>query len=130
MQTKLFIRQINVISSNSVCLNFTNKCLKDYLRINKAVVSFFHENGIVEVTIQPEFFKDNDNIQLMPEYGMGQCLMQCNTNECLDRNCCEPTDIEVIEHSKVSSQVGIIHKHLISKFLKTFKYIMFIFIIF
>jgi len=66
---------------------------KDYLRINKAVINFFHENGILEVTIQPEFFKDDQNIQLVPEYGMGQCLVQCNKIECFDRNCCEPNDI-------------------------------------
>jgi len=71
---------------------------KDYLRINKAVINFFHENGITEVTIQPEFFKDDQNIQLVPEYGMGQCLVQCSTQECLERNCCEPNDIEMIEH--------------------------------
>ncbi|XP_022164306.1 zinc transporter 1 isoform X2 [Myzus persicae] len=71
---------------------------QDYLRINKAVVNFFHENGILEVTIQPEFFKDDQNIQMVPEYGMGQCLVQCNNIECFDRNCCEPDDIESIQH--------------------------------
>jgi len=71
---------------------------KDYLRINKAVINFFHENGILEVTIQPEFFKDDQNIQMVPEYGMGQCLVQCNNIECFDRNCCEPDDIESIQH--------------------------------
>lgn len=71
---------------------------QDYLRINKAVVNFFHENGILEVTIQPEFFKDDQNIQMVPEYGMGQCLVQCNNIECFDRNCCEPAgDIESIQ---------------------------------
>jgi len=70
---------------------------QDYLRINKAVVNFFHENGILEVTIQPEFFKDDQNIQMIPEYGMGQCLVQCNNIECFDRNCSEPNDIESIQ---------------------------------
>lgn len=74
-----------------------NYNFKDYLRINKAVINFFHENGILEVTIQPEFFKDEQNIQLVPEYGMGQCLVQCNTNECFERICCDPSDIEPIE---------------------------------
>jgi len=75
-----------------------NFFFKDYLRINKAVVNFFHENGILEVTIQPEFFKDDQNIQMVPEYGMGQCLVQCNNIECFDRNCCEPAgDIESIQ---------------------------------
>lgn len=36
---------------------------------------------------------------MIPEYGMGQCLVQCNKIECFDRNCCEPNnDIESIEH--------------------------------
>ncbi|XP_050443616.1 zinc transporter 1 [Adelges cooleyi] len=66
---------------------------KDYLRINKAVINFFRDNGIGEVTIQPEFFKDDQNIQMIPEYGMGQCLVQCNQVECLERNCCEPNEL-------------------------------------
>ncbi|XP_025411086.1 zinc transporter ZitB isoform X2 [Sipha flava] len=71
---------------------------KDYLKINKAVINFFHENGILEVTIQPEFFKDDQNIQMVPEYGMGQCLVQCyNKIECFERSCCEPNEIESIE---------------------------------
>lgn len=71
---------------------------QDYLRINKDVLNFFHTNGIVEVTIQPEFFKDEHNIQLVPGYCMGQCLIQCNNiMECIDRNCCDPNDIKSVE---------------------------------
>ncbi|VVC35342.1 Cation efflux protein [Cinara cedri] len=71
---------------------------QDYLRINNEVIQFFHTNGILEVTIQPEFFKDEQNIQLMPEYGMGQCLIQCNNvMECFNRNCCELNDIKLTE---------------------------------
>lgn len=76
------------------------------MRINKAVINFFHENGILEVTIQPEFFKDDKNIQMVPEYGMGQCLVQCNTVECFERNCCEPNEIESIENGVESIQHG------------------------
>lgn len=83
-----------VINCNS-CHYFL---FKDYLRINNQVINFFHINGILEVTIQPEFFKDDQNMQLMPEYGMGQCLIQCNKiMECFEMNCCEPNDIKLTE---------------------------------
>jgi len=31
--------------------------LQDYIRITKDVTEFFHDQGITQVTIQPEFLK-------------------------------------------------------------------------
>lgn len=60
-----------------------------YARVTKDITDFFHEQGITQVTIQPEFFKDNNSVDLISGYGMGQCLVKCNKPECYQRYCCD-----------------------------------------
>nr|XP_018908053.1 PREDICTED: zinc transporter 1 isoform X1 [Bemisia tabaci] len=59
-----------------------------YSRIKKELMEFFHEQGVTQVTIQPEFFKDINSIDLISGFGAGQCLVQCNDEECYKRACC------------------------------------------
>ncbi|KDR23794.1 zinc transporter 10 isoform X2 [Zootermopsis nevadensis] len=69
----------------------------DYVRITKDVTEFFHDQGITQVTIQPEFFKmDNrSNILELPSIHENQCLVQCREVGCHSRHCCSHNDQEL-----------------------------------
>ncbi|KAK6637466.1 hypothetical protein RUM44_007883 [Polyplax serrata] len=68
----------------------------DYLKINKQMTKFFNDQGITQVTIQPEFAIESGPNSMSPDIQGSQtapCLMQCTTDECRKRNCCiEPKD--------------------------------------
>uniref|UniRef100_A0A182MC56 Cation efflux protein cytoplasmic domain-containing protein n=1 Tax=Anopheles culicifacies TaxID=139723 RepID=A0A182MC56_9DIPT len=61
---------------------------KVYLKIHSDVIEFFHEQGINQVTIQPEF-KTKDESRTLGN-GMEGCLIQCRTiAQCASRTCCD-----------------------------------------
>lgn len=61
---------------------------QEYTRITKDLTAFFHSQGITHVTIQPEFFKDVNSMELVSRYELGHCLVQCNGGTCLESHCC------------------------------------------
>lgn len=61
-----------------------------YAIIVKDVKEFFIENGITQVTIQPEFFKKSPSTESLPSIN---CLMQCQGENCKLSHCC-PDDIQ------------------------------------
>uniref|UniRef100_A0A182UK72 Cation efflux protein cytoplasmic domain-containing protein n=1 Tax=Anopheles melas TaxID=34690 RepID=A0A182UK72_9DIPT len=61
---------------------------KVYLKIHSDVIEFFHEQGINQVTIQPEF-KVTDEKRTLGS-GTECCLIQCRTiAQCASRTCCD-----------------------------------------
>uniref|UniRef100_A0A182SX84 Cation efflux protein cytoplasmic domain-containing protein n=1 Tax=Anopheles maculatus TaxID=74869 RepID=A0A182SX84_9DIPT len=61
---------------------------KVYLQIHSDVIEFFHEQGINQVTIQPEF-KVTGEKQTLGNCLEG-CLIQCRTiAQCASRTCCD-----------------------------------------
>uniref|UniRef100_A0A182YIX6 Cation efflux protein cytoplasmic domain-containing protein n=1 Tax=Anopheles stephensi TaxID=30069 RepID=A0A182YIX6_ANOST len=61
---------------------------KVYLKIQNDVIEFFHEQGINQVTIQPEF-KVADEQRTLGNCLEG-CLIQCRTiAQCASRTCCD-----------------------------------------
>uniref|UniRef100_A0A182W9J4 Cation efflux protein cytoplasmic domain-containing protein n=1 Tax=Anopheles minimus TaxID=112268 RepID=A0A182W9J4_9DIPT len=61
---------------------------KVYLKIQSDVIEFFHEQGINQVTIQPEFKVSSENRALGSD--MEGCLIQCRTMaQCASRTCCD-----------------------------------------
>ncbi|XP_069680429.1 calcium/manganese antiporter SLC30A10 isoform X2 [Periplaneta americana] len=72
---------------------------KDYVRITKDVTEFFHDQGITQVTIQPEFFKMDNRSSLMelPSIHANHCLVQCRELGCHSRHCCSHNDQELVK---------------------------------
>ncbi|XP_050080455.1 zinc transporter 10 [Anopheles maculipalpis] len=61
---------------------------KVFLKIHSDVIEFFHEQGINQVTIQPEF-KATDERRTLGNCLEG-CLIQCRTiAQCASRTCCD-----------------------------------------
>ncbi|KAJ4452131.1 hypothetical protein ANN_03649, partial [Periplaneta americana] len=71
----------------------------DYVRITKDVTEFFHDQGITQVTIQPEFFKMDNRSSLMelPSIHANHCLVQCRELGCHSRHCCSHNDQELVK---------------------------------
>ncbi|XP_050091615.1 uncharacterized protein LOC126575114 [Anopheles aquasalis] len=64
---------------------------KVYHTIHEAVIEFFHEQGINQVTIQPEFKSTSESRALGD--GTERCLIQCRTRaQCASRRCCGTND--------------------------------------
>ncbi|ETN62210.1 hypothetical protein AND_006102 [Anopheles darlingi] len=64
---------------------------KVYHTIHEAVIEFFHEQGINQVTIQPEFKSTSESRALGD--GTERCLIQCSTRaQCASRRCCGTND--------------------------------------
>uniref|UniRef100_A0A182JJU4 Cation efflux protein cytoplasmic domain-containing protein n=1 Tax=Anopheles atroparvus TaxID=41427 RepID=A0A182JJU4_ANOAO len=62
---------------------------KVYLKIHNDVIEFFHEQGINQVTIQPEF-KISDPTPTLGDASKAGCLIQCRTvAQCAARQCCD-----------------------------------------
>ncbi|XP_054740260.1 proton-coupled zinc antiporter SLC30A1 isoform X1 [Anastrepha obliqua] len=77
-----------------------------YTKIIDDVRAFFHDRGITEITIQPEFQS--------PKSPSIECLMQCSALDCLDKVCCKDsrTDLrEVISASPNGGSDTQLHKH-------------------
>ncbi|XP_053967314.1 proton-coupled zinc antiporter SLC30A1 isoform X2 [Anastrepha ludens] len=78
-----------------------------YTKIIDDVRAFFHDRGITEITIQPEFQSAKS-----PSI---ECLMQCSALDCLDKVCCKDsrTDLrEVISASPDGGSDTQLHKHI------------------
>lgn len=79
----------------TIHIQFQNPKL--YLMIIEQVRGYFHEQGITEVTIQPEFYPvTNKNASASLE-----CLMQCQAAECMEKVCCRDsrTDLREVSNS-------------------------------
>ncbi|XP_058125801.1 proton-coupled zinc antiporter SLC30A1 [Anopheles ziemanni] len=62
---------------------------KVYLKIHNDVIEFFHEQGINQVTIQPEFKAAEVN-RTLGDASKAGCLIQCRTvAQCASRQCCD-----------------------------------------
>lgn len=51
----------------------------------KEIKEFFVDNGITQVTIQPEFFTRSIGSDNLP---LPKCLMQCRGEDCKNSHCC------------------------------------------
>ncbi|KAH8370205.1 hypothetical protein KR093_002652, partial [Drosophila rubida] len=77
----------------TIHIQFQNPKL--YLKIIEQVRGYFHEQGITEVTIQPEFHPaTNKNASASLE-----CLMQCQAAECAEKVCCRDSRSDLREVS-------------------------------
>ncbi|ALC45115.1 CG5130 [Drosophila busckii] len=86
----------------TIHIQFQNPKL--YLKIIEQVRSYFHEQGIAAVTIQPEFHAStNKNASASLE-----CLMQCQAAECIEKVCCRDsrTDLREVSESPDGSKVS------------------------
>uniref|UniRef100_A0A182P1X1 Cation efflux protein transmembrane domain-containing protein n=1 Tax=Anopheles epiroticus TaxID=199890 RepID=A0A182P1X1_9DIPT len=90
---------------------------KVYLKIQSDVIDFFHEQGISQVTIQPEFNLSDEKRTL--GNGTECCLIQCRTiAQCASRTCCDtlsqeeatkvPLLTEVVEVPREGSKAEVI----------------------
>lgn len=59
---------------------------RDYLRVNQDVSSFFLKYGVTQVTVQPEFCGEGQDLG---PHG-NACLMRCPGESCLRAHCCAP----------------------------------------
>ncbi|CAH0560222.1 unnamed protein product [Brassicogethes aeneus] len=65
---------------------------KVYHRIMNDVNEFFIENGITQVTIQPEFFTSAESIESLESEKAPLCLVPCQCEGCQMKMCCNQTD--------------------------------------
>ncbi|XP_065201708.1 calcium/manganese antiporter SLC30A10 [Planococcus citri] len=61
---------------------------KVYARVTQNITKFFHDQGITKVTIQPEFYKDDNCLELISSND-SNCLVKCVNPECYERYCCD-----------------------------------------
>ncbi|XP_034656837.1 zinc transporter 1 [Drosophila subobscura] len=77
----------------TIHIQFQNPKL--YLKIIEQVRTYFHDQGIGAVTIQPEFYPStNKNASASLE-----CLMQCQAAECIEKVCCRDSRTDLREVS-------------------------------
>uniref|UniRef100_A0A8D8TQA7 Zinc transporter 10 n=1 Tax=Cacopsylla melanoneura TaxID=428564 RepID=A0A8D8TQA7_9HEMI len=70
---------------------------QDYLRSTTKLIEFFHNQGISHVTIQPEFYKNPNEMELISsKFGSTQCLIRCMSEECTRRHCCSVDSDELV----------------------------------
>lgn len=75
-----------------------------YLKIHSDVIEFFHEQGINQVTIQPEF-KVTDEKRTLGS-GTECCLIQCRTiAQCASRTCCDTLSQEAAAKQALLTEV-------------------------
>ncbi|CAG9859929.1 unnamed protein product [Phyllotreta striolata] len=61
---------------------------KVYKQVIEEVKEFFNENGITQVTIQPEFFKKNASMESISSKYTLNCLVSCIGEGCKQQHCC------------------------------------------
>lgn len=68
------------------------------MEIKDSLVSFFHAQGITIVTIQPEFKTNTTDAESKTgsKNLLTECLIGCQSNECLSKTCCSTNDLHVI----------------------------------
>lgn len=59
---------------------------KDYMAVANGIRGALHAHGIHSVTIQPEFFREEDAASVAEE----QCLIRCPPEQCGTDTCCPP----------------------------------------
>lgn len=61
-------------------------------------MSFFHAQGITIVTIQPEFKTNTTDTESKTgsRNMLTECLIGCQSNECLSKTCCSTNDLDMI----------------------------------
>ncbi|GAB0092062.1 zinc transporter 1 [Sergentomyia squamirostris] len=63
---------------------------KTYARVMEDILSFFHDQGITIVTVQPEFkSKAINGATVSHRKSPTNCLMGCRDNSCIDKYCCQ-----------------------------------------
>ncbi|XP_017862488.1 PREDICTED: zinc transporter 1 isoform X2 [Drosophila arizonae] len=77
----------------TIHIQFQNPKL--YLKIIEQVRAYFHEQGIAEVTIQPEFSSATNR----DASASLECLMQCQAAECIEKVCCRDSRSDLREVS-------------------------------
>lgn len=77
----------------TIHIQFQNPKL--YLKIIEQVRAYFHEQGIAEVTIQPEFSTATNR----DASASLECLMQCQAAECIEKVCCRDSRSDLREVS-------------------------------
>ncbi|XP_017955667.1 zinc transporter 1 isoform X2 [Drosophila navojoa] len=77
----------------TIHIQFQNPKL--YLKIIEQVRAYFHEQGIAEVTIQPEFQPATNR----DASASLECLMQCQAAECVEKVCCRDSRSDLREVS-------------------------------
>ncbi|XP_059607689.1 uncharacterized protein LOC132255608 [Phlebotomus argentipes] len=60
---------------------------RTYARVMEDVLSFFRDQGITIVTVQPEFKTKSRSASV--DRKSGDCLMVCRDVSCLDKSCCK-----------------------------------------
>lgn len=77
----------------TIHIQFQNPKL--YLKVIEQVRAYFHEQGIAEVTIQPEFNPATNR----DASASLECLMQCQAVECIEKVCCRDSRSDLREVS-------------------------------
>lgn len=63
--------------------------LQIYLKITDRITEFFLEQGITQVTIQPEFYKKSKSTETInSNKSLTLCLMKCQSEGCKTSHCC------------------------------------------
>ncbi|KAH8235189.1 hypothetical protein KR032_010083 [Drosophila birchii] len=75
----------------TIHIQFKNPKL--YLKIIDQVRSYFHDQGIRAVTIQPEFYPSTNK----DASSSLECLMQCQAAECIEKVCCRDSRADLRE---------------------------------
>lgn len=77
---------------STVHLIFENP--KVYDGIAEQIKEFFLENGVTQVTIQPEFFQHNSSLESLTLSKLPrECLMACQGELCKVNHCCPSYDV-------------------------------------
>lgn len=75
----------------TIHIQFQNPKL--YLKIIDQVRTYFHDQGIGAVTIQPEFYPSTNK----DASASLECLMQCQAAECIEKVCCRDSRADLRE---------------------------------
>lgn len=80
---------------STVHLIFENP--KVYESLAEQIKEFFLENGVTQVTIQPEFFQPNSSLESLTSSKLPrECLMACQGELCKVNHCCPNYEVSSI----------------------------------
>lgn len=71
-----------------------------YAKTKNDIETYFQQKGITIVTIQPEFAITA--VKTPPKITDSQCLVECQSSDCIDKICCSPTI-----NAPVGSQINL-----------------------
>lgn len=70
---------------------------KVYANVINEINEFFLEQGITQLTIQPEFFQKSTNLSnIRDKANVRFCLMKCKSDSCITGYCCPDEVVKVI----------------------------------